>query len=315
MSLDEQRLAEALTIYAEGAVMTTSDVDRMQRELHHRIGNRRRAPRRRLIAAVAAVLLLIVAAAAGTLWLRRPAPPVPADLQGLGPLPVVTLDTDVTGSSLTAVRPDHTLTTYYNARDIVHPLPAGWTVRWRVEGPTLVTDGVSPQGLACRGSGPWRAQSDGVLVFDAAVLEGPGCTATTAPPGTSTRLSPASEPGRKVKDNGSDLALAVIDPAQLNGVWLLQGTGLLLAADTMSGHADYVLDDDGDIDQETDAKGSLNVGSDGTVTLTSPSCPDTTLSHGVLHGTSVRSLLQLTLVADPCHRFGGTTVLTWVRVL
>ena len=40
MSLDERRLSEALTTYAEGAVMTTSDVDRMQRELHDRIGTR-----------------------------------------------------------------------------------------------------------------------------------------------------------------------------------------------------------------------------------------------------------------------------------
>ncbi len=316
MSLDEQRLTEALTIYAEEAVMSTSDVDRMQRELRDRLGNGNRAPRRRIILAVAAVLLLIVATAAGTLWLRRPAPPMPADPQGLGPLPAITLDTDATGTSLTALRTDHTLTTFYTARDIVHPLPVGWTVRWRVEGPTAITDGVNAQGLTCHGSGPWRAQSDGVVVFDTAVLDGPGCTAATAPPATSTWLSPASDAGRTLKDNGSDLALPVIDPVQLNGVWLLQGTGLLLATDEVTNNgADYVLDDDGDLDQPTDAKGSLTVSPDGTVTLTSPSCADTKLSHAVLHGTSARNSLTLTVTADPCNRFGGTTVLTWVRVL
>lgn len=316
MSLDEEQLAEALASYAEEAVMTTSDVDRMQREFRIRIGNGHRAPRRRIILAAAAVLLLIVAGATGALWLRHPAPPVPTDPQGFGQLPAITLDIDATGTSLTAVRPDHTLTSFYSARDIVHPVPAGWTVRWRLEGPTVITDGVSPQGLACRGAGPWRAQSDGVIVFDTAVLDGPGCTATTAPPATSTRLSPATGAGRKLTDSGSDLALPVIDPVQLNGVWLLEGTGLLLATDEVTNNgADYLLDDDGDIDQETDAKGSLAVGSDGTMTLTSPSCAETKLSHAVLHGTSARSSLTVTVTADPCHRFGGTTVLTWVRVL
>jgi hypothetical protein len=316
MNLDEQRLSQALTSYAEEAVMTTSDMDRMHRELDDRVGNGNRPLRRRSILAVAAVLLLIVAAATGTLWLRRPAPPVPADPQGLGPLPAITLDTDANGTSLTALRGDHTLTSYHSARDIVHPLPAGWTVRWRVEGPTAITDAVNPQGLACHGSGPWRAQSDGVVVFDTAALDGPGCTAATAPPAISTWLSPASVTGRKLTGNGSDLALPVIDPVQLNGVWLLQGTGLLLATDEVTNNgADYVLDDDGDIDQATDAKGRLAVSPDGTVTLTSPSCPDTKLSHAVLHGTSTRNSLTLTVTADPCNRFGGTTVLTWVRVL
>ena len=316
MSLDERRLSEALTTYGEGAVMTTSDVDRMQRELHDRIGRGNRAPRRRLILAAAAVLLLIVAVAAGTVWLRRPAPTVPAAPQGIGALPAITLNVDAGGPLLTAVRPDHTMTNYPSARDLVHPVPGGWTVGWRVDGNMMINDGVDPQGRACRATGPWRAESDGVIVYDTAVLEGPGCTGTSLPPATSTRLSPASEAGRNLSETGSDVALPVLDPVQLNGVWLLRGTGLLLASDEVTNNgADYLLDGNGDIDRAPDAQGRLAVGTDGLVTLTSSSCGDTKLGHVVLHGTSVRSSLTTTVEDDPCHRFGGSTVLTWIRVL
>jgi hypothetical protein len=317
MSLDERRLREALTTYAEGAVMTSSDVDRMQAELHDRIGNGNRAPRRRLILAAAAVLLLIVAVAAGTVWLRDPAPTVPADPQGLGVLPAINLTVDATGfSNLVAVRPDHTLTSFDNARALVHPVPGIPPVGWRVDGNMMVNDGVDPQGRACRVTGPWRAESDGVVVFDTAVLDGPGCTGTSLPPATSTRLSPASDAGRNLPETGSDPAVPVSDPVQLNGVWLLRGTGLLLASDEVTDNgADYLLDDDGDIDRAADTQGRLAVGTDGLVTLTSPSCGDTKLGHVVLHGTSVGSSLTMTVEDDPCHRFGGNTVLTWIRVL
>lgn len=296
--------------------MTSSDVDRVQAELHHRIGKGNRAPRRRLILAAAAVLLLIVAVAAGTLWLRRPAPTVPAAPQGLGPLPAITLNVDPGGPILTAVRPDHTMTNYPTARALVHPVPGGWTLRWRVDGNMMINDAVDPQGRACRTTGPWRAESDGAIVFDTAVLEGPGCTGTSLPPATSTRLSPASETGRNLTETGSDPALPVSDPVQLNGIWLLRGTGLLLATDEVTNNgADYLLDDDGDIDRAPDAQGKLAVGPDGLVTLTSPSCGDTKLGRVVLNGTSVGSSLTTTVEDDPCHRFGGSTVLTWIRVL
>jgi hypothetical protein len=317
MSLDERRLSEALTKYGEGVVMSTSDVDRMQREFHDRIGRGNRAPRRRLILAAAAVLLLIVAVAAGAVWLRRPAPLVPAEPQGVGPLPSMALIVDATGfSNLFAMRPDHTATVFDYARAIVHPVPGGGTLGWRVDGNTMITDGADAQGRACRATGPWRAESDGLIVFDTAVLEGLGCTAASLPAATSTRLSPASEAGRNLSETGSDLALPVIEPVQLNGVWLLRGTGLLLASDEVTNNgADYLLDDDGDIDRAPDAQGRLAVGTDGLVTLTSSSCADTKLGHAVLHGTSVRSTLTMTVEADPCNRFYGSTVLTWIRVL
>jgi hypothetical protein len=296
--------------------MSTSDVDRMQRELQHRIGKGNRVPRRRFILAAAAVLLLIVAVTAGTLWLRRPAPTVPAAPQGLGALPAIILNVDPGGPILTAVRPDHTLTNLSNARDIVHPVAGGWTVGWRVDGNMMITDAVDPQGRACRATGPWRTESDGVILYDTAVLEGPGCTGTSLPPSTSTRLSPTSDAGRNLTETGSDQAVPVTDPVQLNGVWLLKGTSLLLASDEVTNNgADYLLDGNGDIDRAPDAQGRLVLGSDGLVTLTSSSCRDTKLGHPVLHGTSARSSLTTTVEDDPCNRFGGSTVLTWIRVL
>ena len=58
--------------------------------------------------------------------------------------------------------------------------------------------------------------------------------------------------------------MPVIEPVQLNGVWLLRGTGLLLASDEVTNNgADYLLDDDGDIDRAPDAQGRLAVGTDG----------------------------------------------------
>jgi hypothetical protein len=99
-------------------------------------------------------------------------------------------------------------------------------------------------------------------------------------------------------------------------VWLLRGTGLLLASDEVTNdRADYLLDNDGDIDQAPDASGRLAVGSDGLVTLTSSSCRDTRLGHAVLHGTSVRNSLTMTVESDPCNRFGDNTNLTWIKVL
>jgi hypothetical protein len=314
---DERRLSDALTTYAEGVVMTTSDVDRMQRELHDRIGRGNRAPRRRLILAAAAVLLLILAVTAGTVWLLRPAPTLPAAPQGLEPWPGTSLVVDATGSSkLVVLRPDHTMAVFDTARALVHPVPVGGTLGWRIDGNMMINDAVDPQGRACRATGPWRAEAEGVTVFDTAVLEGPGCTGTSSPPTTSTRLSPASDAGKKIADSASDPALPVTDPVQFDGVWLLKGTGLLLAFDEVPNRGGgYLLDDDGDIDRAPDTQGKLEMGADGLVTLTSPSCDDTKLRHPVLHGSSARSSLTITVEDDPCDWFGGNTVVTWIKVL
>ena len=109
----------------------------------------------------------------------------------------------------------------------------------------------------------------------------------------------------------------VTDAVQLNGVWLLQGSGLLLASNEVRGGvgAHYRLDDDGDIDIAPDATGSLTVSPEGRITLTSDGCADTTLSNVMSTGINTRSTMTMTVTSDPCNRFGTSGVLTWIKVL
>jgi hypothetical protein len=163
---------------------------------------------------------------------------------------------------------------------------------------------------------PWSPESDGVIRYETTLLEGSGCTSTSEPPALSTRLSPSSEAGRKLRPK-SDRGQPVSDITQLNGVRLLKGTGLLLASDLTAGAgaADYFLDDDGDIDVAPDAKGSLAVATDGRITLTSTGCAETVLENAQATGIDTLSAWTVTVVSDPCKRFSGETVLTWFKVL
>jgi hypothetical protein len=298
--------------------MTTSDVDRMQQGLHNRIGTGSRPPRRHVLIAAAAVLLVIVAVAAGTLWLRQPAPAVPAAPQGSQPLPGVSRVVDATGSSrLVALRADHTMTVYDTAAALVHPVPgSGGMSAWHVDGTVMIRDGADSQGRACRATGPWRSESDAVIVMDTAVLEGPGCTGASMPAATATRLSPGSDAAQNLADSGSEPAVPVTDPAQFNGVWLLRGTGLLWAVDELPNNAGgYLLDDDGDIDRAPDAQGKIELGPDGLLILTTSACDNPKFRHPVLHGTSARRSLTMTVEDDSCNWFQGNTSLTWIKVL
>jgi hypothetical protein len=75
------------------------------------------------------------------------------------------------------------------------------------------------------------------------------------------------------------------------------------------------MDDDGDIDSSPDGTGSVAIGPAGQVTLADPACGDTSLQRAELRGSGAAETLTVTVVADPCGRFGGPTTLTWVRVL
>jgi hypothetical protein len=321
MSLDEQTLRESLATYANGVVMTTSDVDRMQKDLQPRLRTARGSGRRRLLIAAAAVLLLIAAIAAGTLWLRRAEPVVPAappSPQGLGPIPAITMEVDATGSNLGALHADGTAGNFPGESNIVHPTPSTSTLRWHVDGGSGITEFVDSQGRRCTKTAAFIAVSEGVIRFAAGRLEGPACDSTASPPSTVTWLSPASATGIALKADSGGQPLPVTDAVQLNGVWLLEGTGLLLASDQVrggSGEADYRLDDDGDIDVAPDATGSLTLATDKRITLTSNGCADTVLENPASTGIDTRSALTMTVAADPCKRFGGKTVLTWVKVL
>jgi len=320
MTVDERTLRESLATYANGVVMSSSDIDRMHTELQQRLGPKRKGSRTWLLIAAAAVLLLVVAVATGTVWLRQTEPAIPAKPaipQGVGPLPAITFDEDATGSNLVSMRPDGTMSRLVAQENIFDLATTGWTLHWRIDGATLVRDGVSHQGQACRGTVTWAVESDGVIRYDTTVLEGPGCPSPSEPPALSTRLSPASEGGRKLSVDAPGQGKPVTEAVQLNGVWLLQGSGLLLASNEVRGGvgADYRLDDDGDIDTAPDATGILTVSPEGRITLTSDGCAETTLSNVKSTGTNTRSTMTMTVTSDPCKRFGTSGVMTWIKVL
>jgi hypothetical protein len=95
----------------------------------------------------------------------------------------------------------------------------------------------------------------------------------TSPPVSLVRLSPASPAGTGIPMFSVAGSTPVRRIAQVGGVWIMPGTGMLLAID--AGRATYALDDRGNLAQNPRDSGTVTVSSDGTVTLTS-SQPATT---------------------------------------
>lgn len=313
MSLDVRRLTEAMSTYAEGVEMTTSDAERMQRDLHDRLDRGNRPQRRRVVLAAAAILLLVAVAAAGTLWLRRPDPTVTSGPQGAGALTGVWKFADQYGTSVLVVRGDYTATEFANVQTLVRH-SGGDPRRLSRNGDQLAVDLTDPQNRPCHGSAPIVAESDGRLSLGAVTLQGPGCLSSSGPESFLTRLSPLSAATRDLPVVTQDPLMAVTDPVQLNGLWLLQGTGLVLAVDETAGPAAYLMDDDGDLEPAPDAAGSLSVGPDGAIILRSTGCGDTTLRRSEVRGQGANLTLTAVVDADPCDRFGGRSSLTWIRV-
>ena len=312
MSLD-QRLVDSLTSYADGVDMTSTDLDRMQHDLHRRLGQPHR-PRRRLVLAAAAVLVLIAAIVGGAWLLRKPGTAVPASPQGATPPSSVWQIKDATGVSAAVVRSDGTETIFNSAKELVRPLLPPIDVRYRVDGQNVVVEGKDRAGQPCRSTFTRQQDMDGRALEGPATLEGPGCNVTSLPPATETQLSPASAAGQSLVSEGS--TRPVVDTVQLDGMWLLERSGLLLAvAEETNNGADYLLDDDGDIDRTPDARGRLSATADGQITLSSSGCSDTLLTHATSSGDQTGNSLTATVESDPCNHFNGKTVLTWVKVL
>lgn len=312
MSVDEQRISEALNQYAEGVVMTTSDTDRMQRDLQSRLTRRRRRPGRLLVAAVV-VLLVAAAVTGGLLWLRRPDPTVPVTPTPSGSLTGLWQDQNPANTNLIAIHADNTITEYISAQDVVEHLPnQPFSITY--DSHRVQFDFTDSQGRPCRSVLAILAQSDGYLSQGAQTLTGPGCPAPTLPESTLVRLSPVSPATKDLIGTTQGPGQPVTDTVQINGVWLLEGTGVVLAVDEKALPSAYLLDDDGDIDTAPDAQGPITVQPDASITLKSSGC-DTTLGRAEVRGTGTALSFTATVTADPCGRFAGHDVLTWVRVL
>jgi hypothetical protein len=90
------------------------------------------------------------------------------------------------------------------------------------------------------------------------------------PPFTWVRLSPASPAGRAISMPEMAGAVPVRTLGQVAGVWLMPGTGTLLAIDAADpAHTTYALDDRGRLGRSPLDSGSVTLGTNGTLILTS----------------------------------------------
>jgi hypothetical protein len=314
MSIDERRVHEALTSYAEGVVMTSTDVDRMQRDLHRRLREGRRPGGRRVLLAAAAAVLVVAAVVAGVWWVRKPAAPVPATPPPAGSLTGLWKFSNALATSLFVITDDNTATEYPNSVALLRRI-AGDPVRVTNDGRTIGVEGRDAQGQLCRTEQAIVAQSDGFVAQGVQTLTGPGCPVSTQPESTLVRLSPASAATRDLPVSTEEPGMPVTDAVQLNGVWLLQGTGLVLAVDEKAGPAAYLMDNDGDIATAPDAQGAVSVEPNGQVVLAGSGCGTSTLGRAEVRGQGVQQSLTATAVADPCGLFDGRSTLVWIRVL
>jgi hypothetical protein len=95
-----------------------------------------------------------------------------------------------------------------------------------------------------------------------------------APPVSLVRLSPATPASLDIPMYSMTGSTPVRGVAQVAGVWLMPGTGTLLAIDASHpSRATYALDDRGDLARSPRDKGTVTVASDGTLTLTSSLAP------------------------------------------
>jgi hypothetical protein len=309
----ERQLTEALSCYAEGVTMSSSDIDRMQREVHRRLDQPHR-PGGRVVIAVAAALLLVAVVVGGALWLRRPVAQVPAAPSPVGSLRGLWKFVNPDTNTLFVVRSDNSVRIYPNAPALVRHL-AGDPGTVAIDGQRIVEDFKNAQRQPCRSSHAIIYQSDGFVAEGPETVDGPGCSSASPDDATITRLSPASAATRDLPTTTEGPAMPVTDAVQLDGVWLLQGTGLVLAADEKTGPAAYVMDKDGNIDSTPTAQGAVSVPADGQIVLGGGGCGDITLGHAEIRGQADAQTLTTTVVTDACKTFDGHPTLVWIKVL
>ena len=119
----------------------------------------------------------------------------------------------------------------------------------------------------------WRVSrfDRGAMTFD--VLNHCG---NTGPGIALTRVSPASPAGVGIPMPAMTEAQPLRDVADIGGVWLMQGSGMLLAIEARDpARVTYRLDDRGTLATDPVDQGTVEVDPDGTITLTSldPSAP------------------------------------------
>ena len=314
MSLDVRLISEALSTYADELVVSASELDRKQRELHQRLDESRRHRRPGMALAVAAILLLMAVAVAGTLWARRPDTTVPSGTHAAGSLTGVWSYVNESWSTLLVVRPDGTYTEYSSMIPLVRHSAGDQGRRITNDGQQIVVDSTDPHRPPCRSTQPILTQAEGQLALGPSTVDGAGCLNGSGL-AAMTRLSPVAPAVEDLTLQTEGPVMPVTDPVQLDGLWLLRGTSLLLAVDQRGGPAAYVMDDDGDLQPAPDAEGRLSVAPDGVVVLDSAGCASTVLRRSEVRGLRTPQILTTVVDSDPCSRFDGRQTLTWIRIL
>jgi hypothetical protein len=328
--VDERQVKDALKASVTGLGMTSSDVERMHKDLQGPLGQRQPSRRlgdgpnrrRRWVAVVAAVA--VAAAVVGVLWGRRAQPP-PRPATG------ASLADEILGvwrgsAGLSLVFHADGTTLFFNLSEgVLHPsnpLQPGpsqliaQTARYRVSGDNLVLSMQDPSARSCEYTFTASRPVKGQVELSPVSQIGPGCvTDVLSSPFGMVRISPASPAGLDLKVAADSSPTPVFDTNPLYGVWLLKGTGTVLAVDSTGARVAvaYRVDHNGTIDGEADDGGDLTVPAAGQVvmkSLTHSSCGDTTLTSVSAGDYSFTA----TVVTDPCNRFAGQTSLQWLRI-
>ncbi|KRF29903.1 hypothetical protein [Phycicoccus sp. Soil802] len=263
MTLQDRDLERALARLADDVVLTATDVDTAFTEFADRstvAAQRRRT--QRLAAACAAAVLLLGGAAAYWAGAGR-------TMDRLQPAtPTVTQPSVISAADMVGVWTGMGLWTFYadgsggysnNADTLETPF------YYTLKGAKL---GVH-DGSGCDFSFRLTSYREGKLTGD--VLDFCG---NNAPPVSLVRLSPASPAGTEIPMFSMAGSTPVRRVAQVGGVWLMPGTGMLLAIDASDpSRVTYALDDQGNLAKSPRDAGAVTVSSDGTVTLTSSQAP------------------------------------------
>ncbi|WP_404390301.1 hypothetical protein [Humibacillus xanthopallidus] len=308
----ERRVAQGLRAYGEGLVMTTEEIDQLERGLETKQKASRKELRHRIWQGAVAACA-VTGVVLGALALRSdPAPPnVPADSPALTTTELAGiwsfdswLWTFHSDGRLTQTQDPYDPEAHHSDDAVTYaPAPGGFIER------------IASAGAVCDITWAATISPEGLLRATPTTESSAGCGAA-APTDSSapaemwefTRVSPVSVAG-------ANLALLwptaapepVSDLSKVRGTWLLRGTDKVLSIDDSGRYAVRTFDS---LDQPEQA-GRATVTGPGSLVFTPASGPTCTAHYEPV--TSLNSTMEATLAAGSCWRLGGGND-TWIRI-